>query len=97
MKKLLIILAFGAMIMCTSSCRFIYENVFSVEACEKWYLDEIYDAALDGDLLKVAERQEQLEEWYDNLSSTDQHKADVSAIEWLDEHPTAAAALYEYL
>jgi hypothetical protein len=94
MKKLFILLAICAAMTCTTSCRWIHETFYSVEGCEEWYLDEIYDAALEGDEEKVSERQKQLEEWYNDLDASDKRKADKAALQWLESHPLAANMIY---
>lgn len=83
MKKLLIILAFGAIMMSTSSCRFIHETFYSVEGCTEWYCEEILDAYADGDLERAQEREQQMNEWCAGLDYEDQLKAWATAGQWL--------------
>ena len=89
MKKLFIIMALSVTLLCTPSCRWIHETFYPTEDCAEWYLDEIYDAALDGDEKKASERYDQMMDWYNDLSSSDQRKADKAALKWMDKHPSA--------
>jgi hypothetical protein len=82
MKKVFIFLAFSAVIMCTSSCRFIHETFYSPEECAEWYLEQIDEASMSGDMAKAAELTTERMEWYAGLSIEEQMEADRAASSW---------------
>lgn len=86
MKRLFLILALGAALMCTTSCSWVHETFYPVDKCAIWYLNQILKASERGDMVKAAERYEQMEEWYDQLNYVDQIKADIAAESWSDIH-----------
>ena len=79
--------------LATSSCRWINENILSVESCTEWYLDEIYEAGKDLDFAKITELSEQFGTWASELSTEDQVRASEAALKWVEKNPLAAAAL----
>ena len=89
-------MALGATLLCTSSCRWIHETFYSVEACTEWYCDQIYDAYADGDFEKATEREQQMDEWVSGLDSGDQLKATAAAMKWLENNPLVNAAMDAY-
>lgn len=93
MKKLLIIMALGAAMLCTSSCRWIHETFYSVEDCTEWYCEKIIDAYMDGDIDKAEELTEHMEEWIEDLDAGEQMEAALAAASWLEKNPLTGAAL----
>lgn len=89
--------ACSALMYATSSCKFVNENFCSAETCTKWYLDKIYESALEGDQDAAEEYTEDLEEWLEGLDSKDTEEAGLAALEWLQENPVAAEAMEDFL
>ena len=86
MKKSIILLAMGIAMMFTTSCRWIHETFYSIEGCVEWYCEEIYEAAADNDKKAFIERCDQLENWLDGLSKSDNRKAQDALDDWCDRH-----------
>lgn len=95
MKKLVIIMALGAAMLCTSSCRWIHETFYSVEGCTEWYCEKIIDAYMDGDIDKAEELTEHMEEWMKDLDAGEQIEAALAAAAWMENSPLTRAALLE--
>jgi hypothetical protein len=84
MKKILVILAACAFMV---SCQWWHETFSSAEDCTIWYLDQIYEAGLDGDTGKVAEIQADYNDWLMSLDESEAYEAGVAALQWLNSHP----------
>ena len=84
MKKLLAILAVCFVMV---SCQWWHETFDSPAECAEWYLDEIYEAASEGDEAKAAELYSDMLEWVVGLDAADAQEADEAALEWMAKHP----------
>jgi hypothetical protein len=84
MKKLLAILAVCFVMV---SCQFWHETFDSPADCAVWYLDQIYEASIDGDPEEAADIYADMVEWYDSLDEEDALEADLAAISWASQHP----------
>ena len=90
MKKLLAILAVCFVMV---SCQWWHETFDTPAGCTKWYMDQIYEARMDGDTSKVAELQADYDEWLNGLDYADALESALAALEWVDEHPELQNAL----
>ena len=79
MKKLLIILAVGTLMV---SCQWWHETFSSPEKCAQWYCDEMLDALKDGDAAKALELRDDAQEWYTRLNPEDQERANKARKAW---------------
>lgn len=70
MKKIFMLMALCASIALTS-CTWIHETFYSTEDCCEWYLDELYEAAVDRDAKKFRDRANDLSKWEDGLSASE--------------------------
>lgn len=86
MKKYFIILCLGISMMFVTSCRWIHESFYSVEACAEWYCEELYEAAADEDKKKFIERYDQMMQWMDDLSRSKTEKAEEAVEEWTEKN-----------
>ena len=84
MKKLLVILA---VCFVAVSCQWWHETFDSPAECAEWYLDEIYEAASEGDQAKAAELYSDMLKWAEGLDAADAQEADEAAWEWMAKHP----------
>ena len=84
MKKLLAILAVCFVMV---SCQWWHETFDSPAECAEWYLDEIYEAASEGDQAKAVELYSDMMKWAEGLSAADAQEADEAALEWMAKHP----------
>ena len=83
MKKLFIILAVGTMMV---SCKWWHETFSSPEKCAQWYLDEILEAAKDGDAAECIELRNDAKAWYKGLSKKDKERVDKATDAWKALH-----------
>ena len=84
MKKLLAILAVCFVMV---SCQWWHETFDSPAECAEWYLDEIYEAASEGDQAKAVELYSDMMKWAEGLDAADAREADEAAWEWMAKHP----------
>lgn len=90
MKRFILMTAACLTLMfATSSCRWVYETFMSVEDCTEWYLDKIYEAAMDGDEAKCEEYTQYMSEWMEGLDGSELIEAARAAGEWLEDNPHA--------
>ena len=83
MKKLLIILAVGTLMV---SCQWWHETFSSPEKCAQWYCEEMLDALKDGDVAEALELEQDSEKWYQSLSEEDQKRAKKAIKAWEKLH-----------
>ena len=94
MKRFFLLMsACAVLVFATSSCRWLHENVLSVESCTEWYLDEIYEAGKSLDFGKIGTLSDQFATWASGLDMEDQAKATQAMYKWIEKNPIAAAAL----
>ena len=94
MKKLLVILS-ACFVMV--SCQFWHETFDSPAECTEWYLEQIYEAGLDGDVSKVAELNADYQEWLLDLDESEAAEAGLAALAWLESHPEILEVLEQGL
>ena len=84
MKKLLAILAVCFVMV---SCQWWHETFDSPTECAEWYLDEIGEAASEGDDEKANELYSDMMEWCAGLDAADAVKVSGVLFQWVLEHP----------
>lgn len=95
MKKFLLVLIASASLLMVS-CNWIHETFTSVESCTEWYFDELYDAAVDGDVAKFRERAEQCNKWQSDLSTSDLKKVTAAGFQYGVYNPGKVAKVMEF-
>ena len=79
MKKYLLILAACTLFV---SCQWYYENVASTKDCTEWYLDEMYEAAKDGDVEEFRETMFDFYEWIESMDEVEQKEGGDAFRSW---------------
>ena len=70
------------------SCRWWHETFDDPGECAEWYLDELYEAAVDGDVSKFRERVDDINEWEAGLSASESEEVVGAVIRYSNAHPS---------
>jgi hypothetical protein len=93
MKKWLLILMVCVVAV---SCKWWHETFDNPAECAEWYLDELYEAAADGDVSKFRERANDLDEWEAGLSSSELQEVDQAGFNYGQAHPNKIKKIFTF-
>ncbi len=93
MKKWLLIL-----LVCVTavSCRWWHETFDSPSECGEWYMDELYDAAADGDVSKFRERAKDLDKWEASLSTSELEEVTRAGFDYGIKYPSKIEKIFSF-
>lgn len=93
MKKWLLILMVCVVAV---SCKWWHETFDNPTECAEWYLDELYEAAADGDVSKFRERANDLDEWEAGLSSSELQEVTQAGFNYGQAHPNKIEKIFTF-
>ena len=86
------------MVVCAAfvSCKWWHETFDTVEDCTKWYLDNLYEAAMDNDKEEFDDIVSDMREWVSDLSQEDQQKYIAACAGWGTVNPEKIMKIDEF-
>lgn len=93
MKKWLVILA---VCIASVSCQWYYENIGDPADCAAWYLEQLYNAAIDEDVDKFIDLVDDLNEWESGLSRSELVESSAGGYEFGVDNPHKIQVLMNF-
>lgn len=95
MKKLLLLLAVCFTLTLTS-CQFYYETIAEPDECAYWYLEQLYEAAEDGDVDAFNSYLSDLRAWENSLTQEELLQSEQGGYNYGLENPNDMLYILEF-